>query len=536
MIQPVTRIPLGTSILQLLLKHMSVLRPYCLGLALVIAIAPLPAPGQYPPGQYPPGQYPGGGNGGLGIPIPKRHGKKDEQAQFTSTSGMLRRIRKDDVVVEADDHRILNFKRTGATHFLKLGNALKPTDLKPGDYVEVESTEDDEGFMTAVNVMWQQDGTPKDRAHAAEPVETSLAKASHPTGNGKDTGTDIDTEKDTEKDTGTDKKENTAPAPPQQAAAASAPLPADDPNPADLSAPSKDAVKSAQIDPDDQGPPVLKRGGSVVRKAAEPPPPAAEPPAAPASELSARNEPPPEESAPPVRGPQRPEEVIIEKARDAAGHFLESLPNYYCQEVMTRYQSGSNSSNWQPLDVVSMALVYENGQESYRNLNINGKSTKKKMEDLSGSWSTGEFGSVLADVFSPATAADFEYRRQSRSAGRVSLVYDFSVDREHSHWRIMVASQLISPPYKGSVWIDKETNRVLRIEMQATHIPDAFPTDKVEMATDYEFVRFGDRQYLVPVHAESMGCQRDSNSCSRNAMDFRNYHRYAGESSITFEK
>ncbi len=86
------------------------------------------------------------------------------------------------------------------------------------------------------------------------------------------------------------------------------------------------------------------------------------------------------------------------------------------------------------------------------------------------------------------------------------------------------------------MWIDKETNRVLRIEMQATHIPDAFPTDKIEMATDYEFVRFGDRQYLVPVHAENMGCQRDTNSCSRNAIDFRNYHRYAGESSITFEK
>ena len=252
--------------------------------------------------------------------------------------------------------------------------------------------------------------------------------------------------------------------------------------------------------------------------------------------MSARNEPPEEDREPPVRGPQRPEEVIIEKAREAAGSFLESLPNYYCQEIMTRYQSESNSKNWQARDVVSMALVYENGKESYRNLAINGKATKKNIEDLSGSWSTGEFGSVLADIFSPATGADFEYRKESRSAGRASLVYDFSVEREHSHWRIMVASQLITPPYTGSVWVDKETHRVLRIEMQATHMPDAFPIDKVEMATDYEFVRFAERQYLVPVHAESLGCQRDTSSCSREAIDFRNYHRYAGESSITFEK
>ena len=511
---------------------MSVTRSYWLGFTLAMLQLAVPAQGQYP-GQYPPGQYPPT-TGGAGIPFPRRH-KKDEQVQLTSTSGMLRRILKDQVVVEADDHRILNFKRTGATHFLKLGNPIKPAELKPGDYIEVEASQDNEGFLTAVNVMWQQDGSAKDRARAAEPVDTSLAKSS------KQSAEEIANEsaKDGAKESPPqDAKESPAPEPGQPAAKPAAPAPAvDDPNVADLNAPAKDQVKSVQIDPDDQGPPVLKRGGKAVRKAAEPAAPPPPESAQPAQELSARNEPPPPaESVPPVRGPQRPEEVVIEKAREAAGNFLESLPNYYCQEIMTRYQTASNSKSWQPLDVISMALVYENRQESYRNLAINGKPTKKSIEDLPGSWSTGEFASVLADIFSPATAADFEYRKETRLAGRTSLVYDFSVEREHSHWQVMVASQLFKPSYKGSVWVDKETQRVLRIEMQATHVPESFPTDKVEMATDYEFVRFGERQYLVPVHAESMACQRDSDDCSRNAMDFRNYHRYAGESSITFEK
>jgi len=493
------------------------LRPYWLGLALVLMQSPLPSAAQYP------------GNGGLGIPIPRRHKKDDKaQVQLQSTTGMLRRILKDQVIMEADDHRVLNFKRNDATHFLKMGNPIKPADLPPGDLVEIEYSEDDEGFMTAVNVMWQQDGSAKDRQHAAEPVQISLAKGEKESAK----NSAKDTAKEAAEESPAAEPAQPAAKPPNQTAAASAPPPADDPNPADLGAPSKDEVKSAQIDPDDQGPPVLKRGGKAVRKPAEPAPPNA----APAPELSARNEPPAAESEPPVRGPQRPEEVVIEKAREAAGSFLETLPNYYCQEIMTRYSSESHSANWQPHDVVSMALVYENGKESYRNVAINGKVTKKSIEDLSGSWSTGEFGSVLADLFSPATAADFEYRKESRSGGRASLIYDFSVEREHSHWQVMVASQLIAPAYKGSVWVDKETHRVLRIEMQATHIPDAFPTDKVEMATDYEFVRFEERQYLVPVHADTMACQRDSDSCSRNSIDFRNYHRYAGESTISFEK
>ena len=514
---------------------MSLFRCYWLGLALVLIAAPLPAPGQYPPGQYPPGQYPPG-TGGVGIPIPHRHKKDDQAAQLQSTSGMLRRILKDQVVLEADDHRILNFKRTDATHFLKMGNAIKAADLKPGDLVEVESSEDDEGFLTAVNVMWQQDGSTWDRKHAAEPVETSIAKGSHQTDSAKGS-------KDAKDSASEGAQDSAAPAPDQPAAkpasqaAAQAPATATtgDPNPADLNAPAKDEVKSVQIDPDDQGPPVLKRGGQAVHKDVEPAPAPAPGASAPAPELSARNEPPATESEPPTRASLRPEEVVIEKAREAAGNFLESLPNYVCHEIMTRYQSAPNSKNWQPLDIVSMALVYENRKESYRDLEINGKPTKKSIEDLSGSWSTGEFGSVLADIFSPATAADFEYRRQSRSGGRSALVYDFSVEREHSHWRIMVGSQLITPPYVGSVWIDKETNRVLRIEMQATHIPEAFPTDKVEMATDYEFVRFEDRQFLVPVHAENLGCQRGTDTCSRNTIDFRNYHKYSGEATIIFK-
>ena len=258
---------------------MSVLRSYGLGFVLVLIAASLPASGQYP-GQYPPG------NGGIGIPIPRRSKKKDEQAQLQSTSGMLRRILKDQVVLEADDHRILNFKRTDTTHFLKMGNAIKPPDLKPGDLVEVESTEDDEGFMTAVNVMWQQDGSAWDRRHAAEPVETSLAKGSHPKDSGKESA------EDDAKESATPEPQKPPATPASQTAALAAPTPADDPNPADLNTPAKDEVKSVQIDPDDQGPPVLKRGGQAARKQVEPAPAAGPEGAVPAPELSARNEPP----------------------------------------------------------------------------------------------------------------------------------------------------------------------------------------------------------------------------------------------------
>jgi hypothetical protein len=182
-----------------------------------------------------------------------------------------------------------------------------------------------------------------------------------------------------------------------------------------------------------------------------------------------------------------------------------------------------------------MDLIYENGKEDYRKIAINGKPVNKKMEEMGGAWSTGEFGTVLIDLFDPSTAAEFHYTRDSRMAGINTKEFDFNVTHEHSHWSVHAEGQHYEPGYKGTVWIDPTNGRVMRIEMQAVGMPTAFPLDDVESATDYEYTRLGDaHQYLLPVHAETLSCQRGTPYCSRNRIDFRNYKKYAGESTITF--
>jgi hypothetical protein len=238
----------------------------------------------------------------------------------------------------------------------------------------------------------------------------------------------------------------------------------------------------------------------------------------------------------PVADTAPPPDPRIEKARSAASAFTDTLPDYVCQEQMARFASTTHIVDWRPLDIVSAEIVYEKGRERYGKLAINGKPTKKTIEELPGAWSTGEFGTVLVDILSPATAADFRYRRMSKSGGRDAFMFDFEVDHDHSHWHIHAPSQSILPPYKGALWIDKETGRVLRIEMQANRMPQEFPYDKVETATDYEYIRIGEGQFLLPVHAETLMCERGTNICSRNTIDFRNYHKYAGEATIIFGK
>jgi hypothetical protein len=407
------------------------------------------------------------------------------------------------IALEMGDHRVLDFHRTSKTRFFKKDEEVKSPQFHEGDEILIEGTQDPTGYLTAVNVRWQ---------------DTSKAENQNPDKDKKD-GV-VDTWKDAPpegKPAGSISKESSAEAVPPP----------------------------AKADPDDPGPPRLKRGGPADparQRAAETPASAT-----PAETARATTAPPAEvREAPPAFRPAdrddgavvtgaTPADQFIRRASDAALDFTETLPSYVVQEVITRFQSETRNPSWQAIDVVTTNVVYENGREEYRDIAVNGKATKKSIEESGGAWSTGEFGTVLIDLFSPATAADFRYRHESRIAGGTARVYDFAVPRERSHWAIHSGSQIYNPAYKGSVWIDPQTARVMRIEMQAQGFPEAFPIDHVEAANDYQNIRLGDlKQYLLPVHAENLSCQRGTSYCSKNVIDFRNYHKYAGESTVTF--
>jgi len=483
-------------------------------------------PGGYPPGGYPP-NYPGGRPypGGGGIPIPTKGGKPSKQTDsgqpLPNFRGKLKQMDKKSISLELGDNRILDFKRNDKTKFYKAGDEVKDPKFTVGDQLSIEGSEAADGTLNAVNVYWEKGAGATNTAASGSKDKNDGA---------------VDTWKDDPKGA----------APSREPAPEPAKAPAPDAAPPVPRTASAEKAPPPSKDADDPGPPTLKRGrvADPTREHAEAPLPQIEvPPAAPPATERAAARPADDDAAPPMRRAgndgyipivQKPDDPLIRKAADAAMDFTETLPNYVCQELMSRYQSESHPANWQPLDVVAAALVYENGKEDYRNVTVNGR-PKKSIEDTGGAWSTGEFGTVLIDLFSPATNATFHYRKDSRTAGILTKEYEFDVARENSHWQIHMSSQTYMPAYKGSVWVDPATSRVLRIEMQAYGFPDSFPTDHVESATDYQYIRLGDaKQYLLPVHAETLSCQRGTNYCSRNTIDFRNYKKYTGESTITF--
>jgi hypothetical protein len=491
---------------------------------LLITALDLPLAAQYSGGRYPGGGYPYPGGGyptGPSIPIPRRSkdkkaDEKSKQPQLQSLTGVLRKIDDTSVTIAAKDTRIITAKRGENMKVFKKGEESAAAKLNPGDHVRIDATQDDHGFYSAVAIYVDAEATPQERTAAEAATTPSIPNSAD------DEDRPVLRRQPGPSEQGTD-GEKAESAPVQQRAATTV---VTAPNIAD------------ELDPDR---PRTRRGKPAPRKTPAPETvtsgasaPAPTSPARSEPQVVASNAPRPEAERSGPTGPREDERIA--KAREVLAAYNQSLPNYFCQEHIARMVSTTQKGDWRPLDIVSATVVFENGRDEYRNLTINGKPVNKRMEDMEGAWSTGEFGLIAADLFSLATAADFTRGGSSKTGAHDAVVYDFEVDREHSHWNIQAPSQSVRPAYKGSVWLKPDTAEILRIEMQTDHMPKEFPLDKVESAVDYDYVRLGEHQFLLPVHAETLTCVRGSSDCSRNVIDFRNYRKYAGESTITFDK
>ena len=467
-----------------------------------------PQGGQYPPGQYPQGgQYPGGQYpqqqptiglpGGVGLPMPKIPGKKPKDSSTPQTSnstrvalravdGTLRELGEKDLYLETTNHKILKFRLLAKTQFRdKEGETVRDILLKPGDLLSVQVNGDDP--ETAIRVILTRVGSQAERTAGGRPFDHDSAKT---------------------------------------------PVEADTHSAGTMEVPAETSSGSKS---GDNGEPTLT--ASTRPPASEPPQPKLDEP----TPAGTRETPPPApvEAAPRAKVAPRPSSTaddIIDATRDASDKLSEGLPNFIVQQATTRYYSTTFPARWRTLDVVTAEVVSVGGKEEYRNIAVNGKPSNRPIEKT-GAWSTGEFQTTLDSLLSPYTMAEFRKTKDDTLDGRPCYTYFFTVLQENSNWDIHAPDgSMATPAYTGSVWIDKETHNVLRIEEQTGPLPAGFAFDKAESVVAYSFIRIDGKTYPLPVHSEILTCQRGTSNCTKNEINFQNYRKFGADSSITFDK
>ncbi len=226
-------------------------------------------------------------------------------------------------------------------------------------------------------------------------------------------------------------------------------------------------------------------------------------------------------------------EAILKAAREMAAGYTASLPDFLAQQATTRHFRSSVIEQWQKLDVVTADVAYRNGKESYSNFAIDGRPRTQPVEQT-GAWSTGEYGTTLEDLMSDATQAQFKLRGPDRVENMHAVAFDFAVGESTSSWELQSPDQRrYKPAYEGTVWIDRESRRVLKIEQRAVGIPGDFPISRVETMLQYGFTPIDGKTYLLPAGGEYMACV-NGGACTKNVIEYRNYRKFTAESQVRF--
>jgi hypothetical protein len=220
---------------------------------------------------------------------------------------------------------------------------------------------------------------------------------------------------------------------------------------------------------------------------------------------------------------------------------LDRLPNFRAKQVTSLFSSNSTPFKWIPDGVVTAEVGYAEGRESYSDFRIDGK--RPAFEDLyqhmfssdsDKAWSTGDFSDISHCVFAGLKDSDFRSIRTEHGKQGDLVVYEFTGLRAMTCIGVRLKSQVAYPAYQGLLKVSAQTQEVLHVELEAKDIPSAFPIDRAERSVDFDMVRIGGEQYLLPIRAYWYGCYRDSYLCFLNRIEFRDYHRFKTDSAVRF--
>lgn len=240
-----------------------------------------------------------------------------------------------------------------------------------------------------------------------------------------------------------------------------------------------------------------------------------------------------------------PKEVaeILSKAREANLAAVEEMPDFVVKQLIQRSAAYAGTNNFRNLDRLVVAVSYRaEGKEEYKVLSVNGvlqnnPQSRGSYEETGGTSSTGEFVTVLAKIFKTESETKFDAADTDLIRGRKAVVFYYSIEREKAK-QLLVASGAFTDStitgMKGKIWIDRENFRVLKIESEATEIPESFPIRSARRVIDYEWVTISDEKFLLPSLSDVRLTFRESKNIfeSKNVIRFREYQKYGSEVKI----
>jgi len=229
--------------------------------------------------------------------------------------------------------------------------------------------------------------------------------------------------------------------------------------------------------------------------------------------------------------------AAIHHARVYALNYTAHLPDFLCTETAERFEDLGGRGKWDKKDVLGVRLSYLDHAEDYHLMTVNGRPTTQSFQSMRGAWSEGEFGSLMLQVFDPNTHAQFRWDHWTHLRKRATQVYSYRIVNGNSHYKLVFGTGAVPDEVmvgeEGLVYLDGESNDIVRLTDRAMDIPIDFPVRQAVRVLDYATQDVGGKQYVLPLHAEvRMGTGYIH---TKNEVTFSGFRKFQGESTITFD-
>ena len=188
-------------------------------------------------------------------------------------------------------------------------------------------------------------------------------------------------------------------------------------------------------------------------------------------------------------------------------------------------------------DKMTAKVRYKNGREYYDDVRVDGvpvstvASLLPANSSFTGTWSVGEFATVLSGVFQPSSKAEFQFQKTAKVGSAKALLFHFHVAANNNRsFALFAGASAWFPEYSGRLWIDETTLALLRLERETAYMENS-PIRRVKTTIEYASVPLGDGSRLVlPTHSTIVTCappvEGISDNCSRSLVTFANWQRF----------
>jgi hypothetical protein len=226
----------------------------------------------------------------------------------------------------------------------------------------------------------------------------------------------------------------------------------------------------------------------------------------------------------------------LAKLCEFALNYQQELPDLLAEMTITEHRP-------QFATVVTAQVTFSHGHESYSATSVDGKpvevnGTTKLPSVAMRFTSSGEFGSLLVDLFHPGFA-EFKFSKQATLHGTAVLVYGFHVPASsNTLWAVTDDfGHTVHPEIRGELWVEAGTSRLMRESLEPAHLPASFEIVRTATTIDYAVTTIGDAGvFVLPSKSETTLCEREQFSggvsCITNTKSFGNYRKFAATTRI----